>query len=116
MRCDRELPDLRVHRLDLRVQIDRIPSELATEPRLLVAAKRRHRIDLAVGVDPDRAGFELARDTEGAIDILGPYRRCESVVGVVALHDDVVLVLELYRGSDRSKDFLARDFHLIVHA
>src|SRR5260370_24729734 len=37
MRYDRELPDLRVHRLHLRVQIDRIPSELAPEPRLLVA-------------------------------------------------------------------------------
>ncbi len=30
--------------------------------------------------------------------------------------DDVVLVLELDRRGDRSKDFLARDLHLVVHA
>jgi hypothetical protein len=57
-----ELADLRVYRLDLRVQIDRVLAEFAAEAGLLVAAERRHRIDLTVGVDPDGAGFELARD------------------------------------------------------
>src|SRR5579885_3670785 len=63
---------LRVNRLDLRVQIDRVLAKFAAEPRLLVTAERRHRIDHPVAVDPHRPRLERARNLVSAADVPGP--------------------------------------------
>src|ERR1700733_3918677 len=110
------LPDLRVDRFDLRVEVNRVLAQLAAEARLLVAAERRHRVDLTVRVDPNGAGLQLARDAERAVDVLGPDRGGQAVARVVALEDDVGFILELDRRGDRAKDFFARDLHLVVNA
>src|ERR1700688_2115775 len=50
------------HVFDLRVAVERVHAELATEAGLLEAAERRRRPHRAVRVDRDHAGVERARN------------------------------------------------------
>src|SRR5262249_43066986 len=71
------------------------------------------RIDVVIAVDPNGARLERSGYAMGAADIAGPYRRCQSVGGVVALEHRVVLVLERNYRRHRAEDLLARDLHVV---
>ncbi len=74
--------------LHLRVVLERVHAHLAAEAALLVAAERRRGVVDVVGVDPDRAGLELARDVVRLLDVrvqtaaARPY--CESLARAIA--------------------------------
>src|SRR5271170_2877445 len=111
-RSDRS--DLDVNRLDLSEQIERVTAALAAEAGLLVTAKWHGSIDHAVAVDPHRPRLERLCDFVGPAGIVGPDRGRESIGGVVALEDCVVLVFERNRSGDGTEDLLACDFHGVL--
>src|ERR1700722_2481268 len=101
-------------RLDLRVKVDRVFAEFAAETGLLVAAKRRDRIEVVVAVDPDRARLQRAGDLMSAADVARPDRCGKPVFGVVALENRIVLVGEGDRSADGAKNLLARNLHVVL--
>ena len=82
---------------------------LAAEAALLVAAERRGRVEVVVGVLPDHAGLQRARDLERLRALVGPDARGQPVRGVVRLLDRLGLRAEGEHRDDRPEDLLDRD-------
>src|SRR5215211_3746012 len=83
---------------------------LATEAALADAAEGElyARAD-APAVDVDLAGADLAREPEGAVDVLGPDRGGEVVADAVRDAQRLVLVAERDDGQDRPEDLVGGD-------
>ena len=52
---------------------------LATDARFFVAAKRRARVDLVIGIDPHATRLKQACDRERLCDVARKYGAAESV-------------------------------------
>src|SRR5882672_6884631 len=70
---------------DLRIEFQRVLAHLASVARLLVTTKRRSRIRHVVGIDPDSAGFDRAREAMGPRDVARPDAGRQTVDCVVGL-------------------------------
>src|SRR2546428_4017134 len=91
-------------------------AQLAAESAGLVAPKRAGRVILVVGVDPDGPGLKLSSHAVRLSDIAGPNRRRQAILGVVGIGDRFFLVLESNSREHWSKNFLARDGHVVLDA
>src|SRR5215213_10766161 len=94
--------------LGLEVELERLEPELASEPRLLVAAERDARERRVRHVDADRARFDPRRHAMAACRVPGPDGGHEAVLHVVREADRVLLVLERDHRDDRPEDLLLR--------
>ena len=81
-----------MHRLCITVRQQAQRPPLATDPALLVPAKDDLRRWFLPAVDEDGAGFELAADTLGVLDVLAPDAGAQTGVGVVGAADNFVFV------------------------
>src|SRR5919107_5031751 len=92
--------------LYLRVVVEGVRAELASDAGLLEAAEGGGDPHGGIGVDGDHAGLHAPRHAQGAGAVLGPDRTREAVLGVVGLPDGVFFVLERYDGDDGAEDLL----------
>lgn len=65
-----------------------------------------------VAVDPDGTSADGVADTESSVEVSGVDGGGETVLGVVAELDDLVLGLELGDGADGTEDLLLHDLHV----
>src|SRR5262245_11794801 len=107
--------DPQPHALHLRVQVERVATELTAVAALLVAAERRGGVEHVVAVDPHGTGPDGARHPVRLAHVARPDAGREAVERVVALQDRVVLVLEGDDRDHRAEDLLARDAHVVAH-
>ncbi len=89
---------------------------LTPEAAHLVAAKRRHVADCAIGVDPDRAGADGRGDLDGALDRLRPDTGRKPERDVVGDLDGFLVGLEADDRQHRSEDLFLRDTHPVGYA
>ena len=99
--------------LRLSVVSQSVLAQLAADTGLLVAAEGQLVVKGVVGVDPDGAGAERARDLDGGVEVLGVHGGGEAVGGVVAELDGLLLGLELSDRADRAEDLLLHDLHVL---
>src|SRR6266566_3629522 len=92
--------------------LEGVDAHLPPEAALLVTAKRRGRVVHVVRVDPHLSSLQLPRDIVGLLDVLGPYRRRETIGRVVGPSDRFLEVGEIDRGQHGTEHLLARDGHL----
>jgi hypothetical protein len=65
-----------------------------------------------IAVNPDSAGTEAIRNTNGRVQVGGVNGSCEAVGCVVGGLDDLVFCAELGNGADRAEDLLLHDLHV----
>src|SRR5438132_2349239 len=94
--------------LQLRVVLECVRPELASDSRLLEPAERRGHADRRVRIDRDRPGLERACDAQRAGAVPGPDRARQAVDSVVGQPDRLGFVLEGNHRGHRSEDLLAR--------
>src|ERR671910_3699074 len=82
--------------LYLRVVVEGVRAEFASDAGLLEAAKGGGDPDGGVGVDGDHARLHAPRHAQGAGAVLGPDRTRETIFGVVGLTNSIIFVLERY--------------------
>src|SRR5829696_2996568 len=92
--------------LHLGVMLERVRAHFPAEAARLVAAERRGGVVDVVGVDPDGARLELARDVMRLLDVAGPDRRRQSVWRFVGARDRLVDVGKLNRREYRPENLL----------
>jgi hypothetical protein len=97
------------HRLGLCVVRQRCLTKLTTDTRLLVATEWDLVVQHVVAVDPDGTSLQRVRDADCGVEVGGVDGRGETVVGVVASLDDLLLSGELGNGADRSEDLLSAE-------
>src|SRR5262245_48737221 len=97
------------HSLGLGVVLHDLLTHLATPAGLLVTTAGQCRVAPVVGVHPNGAGPDLARQRVRLGQILGPDARRETIFGVVGeLGDRVeIVLLERLDADHRAKDLLA---------
>src|SRR6266496_1668681 len=86
-----------------------MPSALAAEAGLFVAAERRRRIEAVVGVRPYDSGAQSFRHPEDARALLRPDACAETVRRVVRLLDCLVRRAEREDRQHGTEDLLLRD-------
>lgn len=67
---------------------------------------------LVVAVHPHSTSVQGVADTDGGVEASGVDSSGETVVGVVAQVDDLLLILELGDGADGTEDLLLHDLHV----
>src|SRR5215213_5765328 len=92
--------------LYVRVVVEGVRAELASDAGLLEAAEGGRDADGGVGVYGDHARLHAPRHAQGAGAVLGPDRTREAILGVVGLPDGVFFVLERDYGDDGAEDLL----------
>ena len=105
--CGRGAGTWLAHHPQVRPQPGR--STLAPEAGLLVAAEGGRRIEVVVGVLPDDAGAQRARNLEGLGALVGPDPGGEPVLRVVRLLDRLGLRPEAENRDYRPEDLLDSD-------
>lgn len=101
-----------VHRLDLRIRLQPIRTQLPPDPTLLEPAERRLHMQQRVRVDPDCSGLERTRDAHGLLGVIGEDGGGEAVGGVVCEVDRFFFRLEFRDDDDGAKDL--RHLHELV--
>src|SRR5438270_12773285 len=91
-------------------------AQLASEARLLEAAKADGCIHEPVGVDPYQAGFKFARERMRLFYVAGPNGGSQAVRAGVGLRGDLLHIVEADGGQYRPENFFLRDGHLVFHA
>src|SRR3954447_11519761 len=104
-----------IHRLPLRVRIERLQSELASDAAAFHAAERFFEMHARSGVDGEITGFDGAGDTHRAGDVARPDRARQAVHRIVRQLDGLRFVAERHHRDDRPEDLLAHDRHLRLH-
>src|SRR5438477_6272217 len=66
--------NIQIHRLPLRVMIEHLHSELASQTAAFDAAERRLEMHTAAGIDRQISGLHGARDAKCAADVASPDR------------------------------------------
>ncbi len=100
--------------LDVAVELDRVLAEFATITAHLIAAERNCRIECVVAVDPDGAGFDLAGQFVGFLNVFGPDRAGKTEGGLVGLFCNFFGRLERNNCQDWSEDFFFGNAHVVV--
>src|SRR5215207_42916 len=90
--------------LYLRVVVQGVRSQLASDAGLLEAAEGGGDPHGGVGVYGDHARLHAPRHAQGARAVLGPDRTGETIFGVVGLTNSIIFVLERYDGDDGAED------------
>src|SRR5215208_3781777 len=98
--------------LYLRIVVEGVRTELASDAGLLEAAEGGGDPYRRVGVDGDHTCLHATGYAQGAGAVLGPDRTREAVLCVVGLPYGVFFVLERYDGDDGTEDLFS--CHLIV--
>src|SRR5262245_55453032 len=101
--------ELDAHVAELGVELERVHAALAPDSRLLHTTEGCAQIAQIPAVHPDDAGFDLRRDAMRALQIGGPYRRREPVVGVVGEPHGFVFAVEGGDVAARPEDLFAHD-------
>ncbi len=100
---------------DLEVIVHAVLRSLAPLPGFLDAAERRHLVRDDALVDADDSVFECLRDTPDASDIAGIKITGESDFRVVRHLNGFFLSFEAEQWRHRTKNFLAKNAHVIMH-
>src|SRR3954447_10700487 len=98
--------------LRFHVEVEGIVAAVAAKAGIFHAAERRRQMPHVFGIDPDHAGFEIARDAMRAAEIARPDVASKPITHVIADADRFGFVLEGDHGQHRPKDFLLCDAHL----
>src|SRR5215218_4101149 len=104
-----------VHVLQLRVVIERVGPELASEARLLEAPEGRAHAHGPVRVDGEHTGLDGPRDAQRLGAVASPDRAGEAVDRVVGEPHRLRLVTEGDDAGDRTEDLLARRAVVVRH-
>src|SRR5258708_10650286 len=88
--------------------------KLPSESAALVPAKRKRRLHQAVSIDPHRARLQSSRYQVRLPHIPCPYCRGQSVVISIRHLDHLVQIIEAQSGEHGTKDFLARNLHVVA--
>src|ERR1700687_3456690 len=105
------LGQLRPHRFELSVLLERVARKISAPAGFLEAAKRRRVIELVVTIDPDHAGIDALGEKVRPSHVPGPDRRRQTVRSPVGDLQRFLFVAEADAGKDRTEDLLLRDFH-----
>src|SRR5262245_48437489 len=93
-------PYVDIHRLPLRIVLQRRHPQLPPQPALLYAAEWRLEVDAAARVDRQVAGLHGARDAQRAADVACPDRAGQAVVAVVGQADGIRFIVERHHRHD----------------
>ena len=88
-------------------------AEFAADAALLEAAERTRHVEDRSAVDGDDTGADLAGDLGGPVDVGGPHRARESVVGIVGDGDRLLDGGVPDARQHRPEDLLASDGHVV---
>src|SRR5262245_55165749 len=97
------------HVLDLEIVADAGEAALAPDAAVLDAAGRGLQAAHPPAVDPDRTGFERARQAQGARDVAGVDAGGEAIAEAVGDLQGLFLGSDVDRHADRPEDFLTGD-------
>src|SRR6185503_16517462 len=97
--------------LRLQVRLEPLHPELASDAALLDAAEGALGQSDVVGVDPDVADAQPARDADRTVEVARPHRAAEPELVVVGQPQRLGLGVEGDHRQDRPEDLLARDRH-----
>ncbi len=86
---------------------------LAAQSRVAGPAPRQPDIGIAIGIDPDGAGLQLAGDAVHAADVGAPDAGRQAERGPVGDADRIGLVVERNHAGHRAEDLFLRDAHLV---
>src|SRR6202049_2162857 len=100
--------------LRLGVMLQGSRPKLSSESATLVPAKRQRRVHQAVGIDPHRARLQSSRYHVRLLHIPCPYCRGQSVLISIRHLDHLVQIVEAQSGEHGTKDFLARNLHVVA--
>ncbi len=84
-------------------------------PGLLDPGPGEGGVQVVRAVREDGAGFDPPPDAFGAVQVPGPDRGGEAVVGVVHEADRLFVVLDLHHPDDRAEALLPHHAHRVVH-
>src|SRR6266496_4240858 len=77
-------PSLRhVNILQLRIPLHRRHAEVTAQAALFEAAEGSFDVDAGVAVDAEDAALDLARNTQGSAQVVGPNRAAQAVARIV---------------------------------
>src|ERR1700722_3773152 len=95
--------------------VDPMRPEFAAEAGTLVSAKWKRCVHQSIRVNPDGARLQTARDAVRTLHVAGPDGSGETIRIRIGLLNDLIDVLKREDGKHRTKDFLTRDLHIVLH-
>src|SRR5688500_2465207 len=95
--------------LDLGVQIERVLPQLTAEAGLFVTTERRCGVARMIRIHPHRAGFQVAREAMGRLDVARPHPRGEAVDGLVGELDRFFVAVKCHHGEHGAEDLFPCD-------
>src|SRR5687768_16980686 len=102
--------------LRFHVEIETVVAAIAADSARLHATERRRQVAIVLGVDPDHARLERAREAMRAPDVVRPEIRGEAIAHAVCDRKRLALVGEWYDGQHRSEDLLLRHSKVVLRA
>lgn len=82
------------------IRLDSLKSMLGPDATLLSAPKGNIRLELEMGVDPDRPCFEFPGEPLRLLQVSGPNRSAETHGTIVGTPEDILFVLPLEYWED----------------
>src|SRR6187402_65266 len=102
--------------LRLHVEVEAVVAAVTADAARLHAAERRRQMAVVLGVDPDHAGIERARESMRAADVVCPEIPGQAIAHVVRERERFIFIGERNHGEHGPEDLFLRDTHLIVRA
>ena len=100
--------------LDLCIVGQGILAKLTANTGLLEATEGHLVAEHVVGVDPDGTSLERVGDTEGGVQVRCVHCGGETIDGLVAGLDNLLLGLEFADGADGAEDLFLHDLHVLA--
>ncbi|MPM18262.1 hypothetical protein SDC9_64668 [bioreactor metagenome] len=104
-----DLPEVDVHGLLVGVEIDRAVAPLVAKAGRLHPTEGRPQVTNVVRVEPDHACLDVLREVVGALEVVGPHVRGETVAGVVGEAEGLLVGVERGDRHHGAEDLLLED-------
>ncbi len=95
------------------IVVKRSLAQLTPNTGLLVPTKRHLVMQCIVGVHPNGTRTQRIRHLDGIVQVLGVDGGGQSIIGLVANSDNLLLGLELGNGAHGTEDLLLHNTHLL---
>ena len=100
----------------MQIFVNGLGSIFAADAAAFVAPEGGHVADGAVGVHPNRAGFQTFAHRKSAANALGPHARGQAKHRRVGNAEGVFFVIKRNDGEHRAKHFFVGDAHVLIYA